>query len=127
MMVHTTDRLNSIKDSCTLIRKLKNGADNVHFVVDRVIKGTPRGLNIIVSGKLRADLNGLAVSATPFKLGGLDTMGSLVKLLSSKSPLLLLKHFPQDTKFYLPDQDAREEKRIKGKEDFKRKKETVYS
>jgi hypothetical protein len=88
MMVHTTDRLNSIKDSCTLIRKLKNGADNVHFVVDRVIKGTPRDLNIIVSGKLRADLNGLAVSATPFKLGGLDTMGSLVKLLSSKSPLL---------------------------------------
>lgn len=74
---------------------------------------------MIVSGRLRADFNGLAASGVSQSLGGNDTTGSLVKMLNSKSPLIsiVLKYLPPNAKFYVPDYDAREARRIKGKQE----------
>ncbi len=113
LMVHTTGGMNRLMDSANTIRKMQNGGTCVRLVINRVVGGFSQGLDIIVSGPLRRSFNALAVTATSGSLGANEAR-SLVKFLDSRHPLILgtIVSFPVNTKFFVPDFEALEVRRI---------------
>jgi hypothetical protein len=109
LMLHTTTKCALLKDSKTALERMTDAKGNINLVMERIINGNARGIDFIVSGKLRQNFVTLTYTAVSEKLGE----STYIKTINTKSPMFkkTLKLLPMGTKFYIPDMETRNMKR----------------